>query len=174
MSTEQRHGASVSQSLAINRLLEFIIVSSYDVEEPRGLGEREEDSARSLTGCWLIRWSLYWLQCPYQFHLSWVSSPERRHPSCWNGWHGMMEQIGKKWATVHDTILFTVFRVLVWQRAGWLPLDTDHSFISHNGKGHVMCDLPQIKHGRQSTATYTDAKCQRTKITSKMPAEVWM
>lgn len=42
MSTEQKQRASVGQSPAINRLLEFIIVSSYDGEEPRGLGEREE------------------------------------------------------------------------------------------------------------------------------------
>lgn len=34
-------GASVGPSPAINRLLEFIIVSSYDGEEPGGLGERE-------------------------------------------------------------------------------------------------------------------------------------
>lgn len=44
-------GASVGQSPAINRLLEFIIVSSYDGEEPRGLGERERmaDQAASLS-----------------------------------------------------------------------------------------------------------------------------
>lgn len=50
----RNRGASVGQSLAINRLLEFIIVSSYDGEEPRGLGEREESRPSSITLCWLL------------------------------------------------------------------------------------------------------------------------
>lgn len=74
MSTEQTQRDSVGQSPAINRLLEFIIVSSYDGEEPRGLGEREEGRPSGISLCWLLLPSLYRLQSPYQFHLSWFSS----------------------------------------------------------------------------------------------------
>ncbi len=80
MSTEQRQRASVCQSPAINRLLEFIIVSSYDGEEPRGLGEREEGRPSSIT---LLAFTplLYRLQSSYQFHLSCVSSFVERYGS---------------------------------------------------------------------------------------------
>lgn len=70
MSTEQKQRASVGQSLAINRRLEFIIVSSYDGEEPRGLGEREEGRLSSITLCSLLLPFWYRLKSPHQFHLS--------------------------------------------------------------------------------------------------------
>lgn len=50
MSTEQKQRASVSQWQAINRLLEFIIVSSYDGEEPGGLRRREKGTASLSAG----------------------------------------------------------------------------------------------------------------------------
>lgn len=50
MSTEQKQRASVSQWQAINRLLEFIIVSSYDGEEPGGLRGREKGTASLSAG----------------------------------------------------------------------------------------------------------------------------
>lgn len=61
MSTEQRQRASVGRWLAINRVLEFIIVSSYDGEEPGGDGERE-DGKTSRTALWLLNSSIYRLQ----------------------------------------------------------------------------------------------------------------
>lgn len=73
MSKEQKQRASVGQSRAINRLFEFIIVSSYDGEEPGGLGEREEGRPSSITLCWLL-FPFPRIQILYQFHLSWFSS----------------------------------------------------------------------------------------------------
>lgn len=177
MSTEQRQRASVSQSLAINRLLEFIIVSSYDVEEPRGLGR---GGRQCVQHHWLLADMLVSVLTtvslsvsPFLSLLFWGGGDIRAAGTADNsifwmmdGWWNKMGRNGRRCMTLH-------FGVLVWQRAGWLPLDTDHTLIFHNGKGHIMCDLPQIKRGRQPTPGCTDAECQRTKITSKMPAEVW-
>lgn len=41
----EAEGATVGQSVPINRLLEFIAVSSCAGEEPRGLGDREEGTS---------------------------------------------------------------------------------------------------------------------------------
>lgn len=75
MSTERRQRASVGQSLAINRLLGSIIVSSCDAEEPGGLGETEEGSGEQhhLSARFLQRpprrRPLHFVSTAAQFHL---------------------------------------------------------------------------------------------------------
>lgn len=80
---ERRHRASAGQSLAINRLLGSIIVSSCDAEEPGGLGETEEGSGEQhhLSACFLHRPPLHFVSTAAQFHLH--PRLSERYLSCW-------------------------------------------------------------------------------------------
>lgn len=161
MSTEQKQRASVGQSLAINRLPEFIIVSSYDGEEPRGLGEREEGRPSSITLCWLLLHSLYRLQAPYHFHLPWSSSSctETAEPRWKCCWHPCFTLIKKTW----DCSLFG------WTVV-WLDRYTDQrpSIYSNVKVTCVMCSNKVWKTGRldqhncwMSQGTRSQEKCQQ-------------